>query len=220
MECVECGSCTYSCPSGIPIVQMIRTAKNNLRGEEGQDDSDAQDPKLLVQPSPLLKQRMSTDQAMRDVLYALLPATLAGIWYFGLAALLVILASIAGALFTEWIFSPAQLRGARLRDSSGLLTGLLLGLSLPPALPLWMAFVGGAVAIGLGKLIWGGLGSNLFNPSPGGAGVSGRVLSHRHDHLEPARGLPGISSTSTPATWRCPSCRPAMTLSAPPRRWD
>jgi electron transport complex protein RnfD len=125
----------------------------------------ARDPKLLVQPPPLLKQRMSTDQAMRDVLYALLPATLAGIWYFGIAALLVILASIAGAVFTEWAFSPAHSRGARLRDTSGLLTGLLLGLSLPPALPLWMAFVGGVVAIGLGKLIWGGLGNNLFNPA-------------------------------------------------------
>jgi len=125
----------------------------------------ARDPKLLVQPPPLLKQRMSTDQTMRDVLYALLPATLAGIWYFGIAALLVILASIAGALITEWVFSPAHSRGARLSDASGLLTGLLLGLSLPPALPLWMAFLGGVVAIGLGKLIWGGLGNNLFNPS-------------------------------------------------------
>ena len=123
------------------------------------------DPKLLVQPSPALKQRMSTDQTMRDVLYALLPATLAGIWYFGLGALLVILASIAGALLTEWTFTPVQTRGARVRDYSALLTGLLLGLSLPPALPLWMAFVGGAVAIGLGKLIWGGLGNNLFNPT-------------------------------------------------------
>ncbi|MDJ0863547.1 MAG: RnfABCDGE type electron transport complex subunit D [Gammaproteobacteria bacterium] len=123
------------------------------------------DPRLLVQPSPLLKQRMRTDQAMRDVLYALLPATLAGLWYFGLAALLVILSSIAGALITEWVFSPAQARSARLLDSSGLLTGLLLGLTLPPALPLWMAFIGGAVAIGLGKLVWGGLGYNLFNPS-------------------------------------------------------
>jgi electron transport complex protein RnfD len=123
------------------------------------------DPKLLVQPSPALKQRMSTDQTMRDVLYALLPATLAGIWYFGLGALLVILASIAGALLTEWVFAPPQTRGARLRDNSGLLTGLLLGLSLPPALPLWMAFVGGVAAIGLGKVIWGGLGYNLFNPT-------------------------------------------------------
>ncbi|MBD3649457.1 MAG: RnfABCDGE type electron transport complex subunit D, partial [Pseudomonadales bacterium] len=52
-----------------------------------------------------------------------------------------------------------------LRDGSGLVTGLLLGLTLPPGLPMWMAFLGGAVAIGFGKIIWGGLGHNLFNPA-------------------------------------------------------
>ena len=123
------------------------------------------DPRLLVQSSPLLKQDMTTVQSMRDVIYALLPATLAGIWLFGLGALLVLLASILGAVFIEWIFAPPQQRADRLQDASAVLTGLLLGLSLPPALPLWMAFLGGAVSIGLGKLIWGGLGQNLFNPA-------------------------------------------------------
>jgi len=123
------------------------------------------DPRLLVQPSPLLKQELTTSGAMRDVIYALLPATLAGIWFFGLGALLVLLACIAGVLATEWAFTDPAERAARLGDGSGLLTGLLLGLTLPPSLPLWMAFVGGAAAIGLGKLIWGGLGQNLFNPA-------------------------------------------------------
>jgi len=122
-------------------------------------------PRLLVQPSPLLKQPMTTAQAMRDVLLALLPATLAGIWYFGLNALLVLLASIAGAVLTEWAFTPPHQRRESLGNYSGLVTGLLLGLCLAPGLPLWMAFLGGVVAIGLGKLIWGGLGYNLFNPS-------------------------------------------------------
>jgi Na+-translocating ferredoxin:NAD+ oxidoreductase subunit D len=123
------------------------------------------DPRLLVQPSPLLKQAMTTAQAMRDAIYALLPATLAGLWFFGLGAALVLLASIAGAVLTEWVFSPTETRRRRLLDGSGLLTGLLLGLTLPPAVPLWIAFIGGAVSIGLGKLIWGGLGYNLFNPA-------------------------------------------------------
>jgi electron transport complex protein RnfD len=108
---------------------------------------------------------MTTPAAMRDVWIALLPATLAGLWFFGLAALLVLLASIAGAVLTEWYFTPRAERAITLRDNSAALTGLLLGLTLPPALPLWMAFVGGAVAIGIGKLIWGGLGSNIFNPA-------------------------------------------------------
>ena len=124
-----------------------------------------QQTRLLVQPSPLLKQPMTTAQAMRDVLLALLPATLAGIWYFGLGALLVLLASIAGAVLTEWICTPPHQRREQLGNYSGLVTGLLLGLCLAPGLPLWMAFLGGVVAIGLGKLIWGGLGYNLFNPS-------------------------------------------------------
>ncbi|MBP8284539.1 MAG: RnfABCDGE type electron transport complex subunit D [Chromatiaceae bacterium] len=123
------------------------------------------DPRLRLQAAPLLRQQMTTAQAMRDVIYALLPVTLAGIWFFGLGAVLVLLASIAGAVLTEWAFSPMQQRTERLLDGSGLLTGLLLGLTLPPALPLWIAFIGGAVSIGLGKLIWGGMGYNLFNPA-------------------------------------------------------
>lgn len=123
------------------------------------------DPRLRLQAAPLLRQQMTAAQAMRDVIYALLPATLAGIWFFGLGAVLVLLASIAGAVLTEWVFSPVQQRTGRLLDGSGLLTGLVLGLTLPPALPLWIAFIGGAVSIGLGKLIWGGLGYNLFNPA-------------------------------------------------------
>lgn len=123
------------------------------------------DPRLLVQPAPLLKQPLTTSKAMGDVALALLPATLAGVWFFGLGALLILCASIAGAQLTEWAFSTAPERRAKLLDGSGLITGLLLGLSLPPGLPLWMAFLGGVVSIGLGKLIWGGLGYNLFNPA-------------------------------------------------------
>ena len=123
------------------------------------------DPKLLLQSAPLLRQGMTTPAAMRDVWIALLPATLAALWFFGLAALLVLAASIAGAIVTEWLFTQKDQRAVTLRDNSAALTGLLLGLTLPPALPLWMAFLGGVVSIGLGKLIWGGLGSNIFNPS-------------------------------------------------------
>lgn len=123
------------------------------------------DPKLLLQSAPLLRQGMTTPSAMRDVWIALLPATLAALWYFGLAALLVLLAAIAGAVLTEWFFTDKDERSITLRDNSAALTGLLLGLTLPPALPLWMAFIGGVVSIGLGKLIWGGLGTNMFNPA-------------------------------------------------------
>ena len=123
------------------------------------------DPELLLVHAPLLRQGMTTPKAMRDVIYALLPATAASVWFFGLSAVLVVGSSIVGAVLAEVIFAESDARGATLRDATGLLTGLLLGLSLPPGLPMWMAFLGGFVAIGFGKIIWGGLGQNLFNPA-------------------------------------------------------
>ena len=123
------------------------------------------DPQLLLQHSPFLRQNKTTPGVMFDVLLALTPVTIASIWLFGLSAIVVLAASISGAALTEWLFTPANKRRRILLDGSGLTTGLLLGLTLPPALPVWMAFLGGAVAIGLGKIIWGGLGSNLFNPA-------------------------------------------------------
>jgi electron transport complex protein RnfD len=123
------------------------------------------DPDLLLFHAPLLRQGMTTPKAMRDVLYALAPATLASMWYFGLSAVLILTSCIVGAVAAEWLFADRESRGTSLRDASGILTGLLLGLTLPPGLPLWMAFLGGFAAIALGKVIWGGIGHNLFNPA-------------------------------------------------------
>jgi H+/Na+-translocating ferredoxin:NAD+ oxidoreductase subunit D len=123
------------------------------------------DPKLLVRTGPFLKRELTTPRLMADVAVATLPVVAAGAWFFGIGALLIVLASSAGACVTEWALAPGRPRGRSLLDASALLTGLLLGLTLPPGLPLWMAFLGGIVAIGLGKTIWGGLGHNLFNPA-------------------------------------------------------
>jgi electron transport complex protein RnfD len=123
------------------------------------------DPELLLQHAPFLRKNMTTRGVMFDVLLALLPATLASMYFFGLSAVAVLGSSIAGAVLTEWSFADQDLRANILRDGSGLVTGLLLGLTLPPGLPMWMAFLGGAAGIGLGKVIWGGLGHNLFNPA-------------------------------------------------------
>ena len=75
--------------------------------------------------------------------------------------MLVIAASVAGCLVTERLFGK---RKNSLADGSAMITGLLLGLCLPAGFPLWMAFVGGVFAIGFGKIIFGGLGENIFNP--------------------------------------------------------
>ena len=125
-------------------------------------DTGTAEPRLVVQTSPYVHQGLTTPALMRDVLIALAPVVIAAGWYFGVSGLLVVAAATAGAMVTEGCGPGAW---KTLGDWSAALTGVLLGLTLPPGLPLWMAFLGGVVAIGLGKLIWGGLGHNLFNPA-------------------------------------------------------
>jgi electron transport complex protein RnfD len=98
---------------------------------------------------------------MWHVVLSLLPIWGVAVWWFGPSALLVVLAAILGALLPERVFG----RSGSLSDGSCVITGLLLGLTLPPGLPLWMAFVGGFFGIAFGKLLFGGLGQNPFNPA-------------------------------------------------------
>ena len=121
--------------------------------------------KLSVSTSPFLKDQDTTPKIMMTVVYTLIPIVLVAIYFFGLAALLVILTAIISCMFTEWLFNKPQDRLKSLKDGSALLTGLLLALTLPPGFPLWMVFLGGMVAIGMGKAMWGGLGQNVFNPA-------------------------------------------------------
>lgn len=118
-------------------------------------------PRFLVTASPHLKGPATTPTIMWNVVGSLVPIIAAAAYFFGADALLVILAATLGAVVTERVFGQ---RGS-LRDGSALITGLLLGLTLPPGFPPWMAFLGGVVAIGFGKLIFGGLGHNIFNPA-------------------------------------------------------
>lgn len=120
---------------------------------------------LVLRTSPHDRGATDTRSIMRDVVLALVPITLAAVFYFGVAAVLVIGGAVAGCMATEAFFSQPGQRTASLRDYSALLTGLLLGLTLPPSFPVWMAFLGGVAAIGMGKVVWGGLGHNLFNPA-------------------------------------------------------
>ncbi|MDT8340293.1 MAG: RnfABCDGE type electron transport complex subunit D [Longimicrobiales bacterium] len=117
--------------------------------------------RLELVASPHLKAPDSTPRIMWTVVVTLIPVVGAAAWNFGPSALLVIAAATLGALLTERWLGP----GGALRDGSAAITGLLLGLTLPAGLPLWMAFLGGVVGIGFGKLIFGGLGQNVFNPA-------------------------------------------------------
>lgn len=121
--------------------------------------------KLIVSSSPHIKDKDNVSKIMLSVVIALIPTALAGIYFFEFRALIVLLATIASSLITEVIFQKVRKKPIALKDGSGLVTGLLLGLTLPPNLPVWMAVVGGVVSIGLGKMVFGGLGHNIFNPA-------------------------------------------------------
>jgi len=123
--------------------------------------TDRTTPPLVVTASPHLKAPDSTPRIMWHVVLSLLPVVAVAGWYFGVSALLVIAAATVGAVIAERLFAT----GETLADGSAVITGLLLGLCLPAGMPHWMAFLGGLVGIGVGKVIFGGLGQNVFNPA-------------------------------------------------------
>lgn len=120
-------------------------------------------PQLLLTSSPFLKKTEDTPYVMRQVIYSLLPTLLAAIYFFGISAFVITGCCVLSAIVTEWLLNGRQ--SDSLKDASAILTGLLLALTLPPATPVWMAVVGGVVAIALGKWVFGGLGANIFNPA-------------------------------------------------------
>ncbi|NLF33138.1 MAG: RnfABCDGE type electron transport complex subunit D [Planctomycetes bacterium] len=123
-------------------------------------------PALHVAPSPHFgTSGRSTRWMMYDVILALLPALGVGVYVFGLDALRVVAITIAACLATEWIFLTVRRRPTTLLDGSAVVTGLILAMSMPWTSPWWMAVIAGAVAVALGKMVFGGLGNNLFNPA-------------------------------------------------------
>lgn len=120
---------------------------------------------LEIRTSPHIDSGHSVDTIMFNVVLALLPTALFGIWVFGLTGLLTLATAVASCLLAERVMCRAAGRRSTLGDWSVAITGLLYGLTLPPGLPLWMVVVGGFVAVMLGKWLFGGLGYNAFNPA-------------------------------------------------------
>jgi len=126
---------------------------------------------LDISTSPHLVKGLSTSDIMRNVVYALLPATAFAIYAFGLNALFVLVTAVFSAVATEHILCKVSKKESTISDWSAAITGLLYGLTLPPSLPLWMVVTGGFIAIALGKFAFGGLGYNVFNPALVGRAV-------------------------------------------------
>jgi len=127
---------------------------------------------LIVSTSPHIRAPINTRLIMCHVIIALTPITIYALVIYGLHALWVLLASIAGAMLGEFIMQKGRRLPVTLSDCSALLTGLLLALTLPPLLPWWIAGVAGLVATILGKQMFGGIGHNLFNPALVGRAVA------------------------------------------------
>jgi len=120
---------------------------------------------LHIESSPHVRGSESVEIIMRNVVYALIPTALFAVYAFGLAALLVLITAMLSCLITERTLCFLEKKNSTVSDWSVIITGLIYGLTLPPGLALWMVFVGGVFAIGIGKFIFGGLGYNPFNPA-------------------------------------------------------
>ncbi|MGM0375243.1 MAG: RnfABCDGE type electron transport complex subunit D [Bacteroidota bacterium] len=124
------------------------------------------DQKLVVSPSPHIHGPDSVKKNMYGVVIALLPALAASIWFFGLGAIIVTLTAIASCVLFEWLIQKYLMKTTpSISDGSAAVTGLLLAFNLPTNIPLALIIIGSAVAIGIGKMSFGGLGNNPFNPA-------------------------------------------------------
>ena len=158
--------------------------------------------KILVSPSPHLHTKTSTKSLMRDVVIALLPAVIVSVLFYGWSELLVMSVSIASCLLLELFITRFMLKKpCTISDCSALVTGILLALNLPSTTPWWVVFIGAVVAIGVGKMTFGGLGQNLFNPA-----LVGRVFllisfpTHMTNWERPAGFIGGNLDALTGAT--------------------
>lgn len=121
---------------------------------------------LYVSPSPHIHGGDSISKNMYGVLIALIPAFLVSLYFFGLGALIVTCVSVVSCVAFEYLITKYLLkREATISDGSAILTGVLLAFNLPSNLPFWIIIIGALAAIGIGKMSFGGLGRNIFNPA-------------------------------------------------------
>jgi len=121
--------------------------------------------RLIVSPSPHLKSRVKTKNIMLDVIIALVPALIASVILFGFRALLLVVFTVGGCVLSEYCARKIMKRKNTVRDLSAVVTGILLAFNLPVGLPIWMAVLGGVIAIVLVKQMFGGIGHNFVNPA-------------------------------------------------------
>ena len=122
-------------------------------------------PKLTLSSSPHIQTNEKVSTVMRDVLIALLPATIAAIYYFRFGAIVNIIAAVVGAVGAEYAIQKLLKKKVTINDYSAAVTGLLLAFNVPATLPWWMTLIGSIFAIAVVKQLFGGLGHNFMNPA-------------------------------------------------------
>ncbi|WP_129596844.1 RnfABCDGE type electron transport complex subunit D [Anaerophilus nitritogenes] len=121
--------------------------------------------RLIVSSSPHIRSNETTSKIMRDVVIALLPATLAGVYFFRMGAVKVILAAVIAAVLTEAFIQKICNKPVTINDYSAVVTGLLLAFNIPASAPWWLPVIGSIFAIAIVKQVFGGLGHNFMNPA-------------------------------------------------------
>jgi len=121
---------------------------------------------FTVSGSPHVHDDQSVKKIMYGVVLSLVPAIFASFYFFGINAVLLMLTAVVSCMVIEFVVQKYLLKGpVTVFDGSAIITGILLGFNLPANLPLWMVVVGSVAAIGIGKMTFGGLGKNPFNPA-------------------------------------------------------
>nr|UWI51182.1 RnfABCDGE type electron transport complex subunit D [Clostridioides difficile] len=121
--------------------------------------------KLIVSSSPHVRSNEDTSYIMKQVIIALLPAAVAGVYFFRLNALSAMFFCILGTVGTEFLYQKLMKHKSTIGDFSAVVTGLLLAFNVPASLPWWMCLVGGIFAILVVKMVFGGIGCNFVNPA-------------------------------------------------------
>ena len=120
---------------------------------------------IRLSSAPHIRTSASTQSLMLNVVIAMMPCAIAGIYLYEISALTVLLVSTATAVVCEYLWQRLMKIPVRVGDCSALVTGIVLGLTLPPTLPWWAAMVGSAFAIIVVKQLFGGIGDNFLNPA-------------------------------------------------------
>jgi len=168
--------------------------------------------KLIISPSPHIHGPASTSRLMMDVLIALIPAFAVAVVVFGINALTVTAVSVAACVLTEYLIQRFLLKGpTTIGNYSAILTGVLLAFNLPPTIPVWIIIIGAVIAIGVGKMSFGGLGANPFNPA-----LVGRVfllISFPQQMATYVSPVPDAMSGATPLTFVKTALKEGKTIS-------